>query len=93
VDEVQVDLHVLHALILHGICGEVDRADIVAVDKGRTLEGTIELLDKMAQPRELNHVVAHSAVLGLSARARDDRLALGGLGDEVGAQEHSVTES
>jgi hypothetical protein len=29
VDEVQVDLHVLHALMLHGIGGEVDRADIV----------------------------------------------------------------
>jgi hypothetical protein len=32
VDEVQVNLHMLHALMLHGICGEVDHADVVAVD-------------------------------------------------------------
>jgi hypothetical protein len=37
-DEVQVDLHVLHALMLHGIGGGVDRADVVTVDKGGTLE-------------------------------------------------------
>jgi hypothetical protein len=34
VDEVQVDLHVLRALMLHGIGGEVDCADVVAADEG-----------------------------------------------------------
>jgi hypothetical protein len=32
-------------------------------------------------------------VLGLSARVRNDRLALGSPADEVGAQEHGVTGS
>jgi hypothetical protein len=32
-------------------------------------------------------------VLGLRARAGDDRLLLGGPGDEVGAQEQGITES
>jgi hypothetical protein len=31
-DEVEVYLHALRALVLHGIGGEVDRADVVAVD-------------------------------------------------------------
>jgi hypothetical protein len=31
-DEVQVDLHMLRALMLHGISGEVDGADVVIVD-------------------------------------------------------------
>jgi hypothetical protein len=31
-DEVKIDFHVLRALMLHGIGGEVARADIVAVD-------------------------------------------------------------
>jgi hypothetical protein len=90
---VQVDLHVLRALTLHEIGGEVDRADVVAVDEGSTLEGAVELLKKLAQPGGLSHAVGQSAVLGLSAGARDDRLALGGLGDGVGAQEHGINGS
>jgi hypothetical protein len=35
VDEVQVDLHMLRALMLHRIGGEVDGADVVAVDECR----------------------------------------------------------
>jgi nucleoside-triphosphatase THEP1 len=39
VDKVQVDLHVLRALMLHGIGGEVDRADVIEVDESGALEG------------------------------------------------------
>jgi nucleoside-triphosphatase THEP1 len=46
---VKIDLHVLHALMLHKI-GEVDRADIVVVDEGGALEGAVELLEKLAEP-------------------------------------------
>jgi hypothetical protein len=83
-DEVQVD-HVLRALMLNVICGEVDDADVVAVDDGRALEGAVELLEKLAQLGHLGHAVGQIAVLGLNAGARDDRLTLGGPGDEVGA--------
>jgi hypothetical protein len=89
---VQVDLHVFRALMLHEIGGEVDRADVVAVDEGCTLEGAVELLEKMAQPGGVGHAVGHNVVLDLSAGARDNRLALGGPGDETDAQEHGVTE-
>jgi nucleoside-triphosphatase THEP1 len=47
-DKVQVDLHVLRALVLHGIGGEVDRADVVAVDEAGALEGAVELVEKLA---------------------------------------------
>jgi hypothetical protein len=85
-DEVQINLHVLHVLMLHGIGGEVDRADIVAVDKGGALKEVVDLLEKLTQPGGLCHVVGHSAVLSLRARAGDDGMPLGGPGDEVGAQ-------
>jgi hypothetical protein len=90
-DEVQVDLHMLRALMLHGVGGEVDHADVVAVDKGGALEGTVELVEELAQSGGLCHAVGHDTVLGLSTGARDDGLTLGGPRDEVGAQEHGVT--
>jgi hypothetical protein len=71
--------------MLHEI-GEVDRADIVAVDEGDALKGAVDLLEKLTQLGGLGHVVGHSVVLGLRARAGDDGLPLGGPGDEVGAQ-------
>jgi hypothetical protein len=88
---VQVDLHMFRALMLHRVGGEVDHADIVAVDEGGALEETMELVEELAQPGGLCHAVGHGTVLGLSAGARDDGLTLGGPRDEVGAQEHGVT--
>jgi hypothetical protein len=36
---------VLRALMLHGIGGEVDRANVVAVDEGGALKGVVEFLE------------------------------------------------
>jgi hypothetical protein len=55
---VQVDLHVLRALMLHRIGGEVDRTDVVAVDKAGALEGVVELVEKLTQPGGLYHAVS-----------------------------------
>jgi hypothetical protein len=38
-DEVEVDLHVLRALTLHEIGGEVDYADVFAIYKGSVARG------------------------------------------------------
>jgi hypothetical protein len=76
---------VLRALMVYEICGEVDRANVVAVVEGGALEGTMELLEKLAQPGSLGHAIGNIAILGHSAGARDDELSLVGLGDEVGA--------
>jgi hypothetical protein len=84
---------VLRALKLHEIGGELDRADVVAIDEGGALKEAVELLEKLAQRGGLFHAVGHNAVLDLCGGAGDDRLLLDGLRDEVGAQEHDVTGS
>jgi hypothetical protein len=65
-DEVKVDLHVLRTLVLLGIGGEVDCADVVAVDEGGTRERVVKLLEQLKEPGRLGHAVGHSAVLSLS---------------------------
>ena len=62
--------------MLHGISEEVDRADVVAVDKGGAFEGAVELLKKLAKLGGLGHAVSQNTVLVLSAGAGDDRLPL-----------------
>jgi len=49
-NEVEVDLHVLGALMLNGVGGEVDGADIAVVDEGGSLQGVVQLLEKLLQP-------------------------------------------
>jgi hypothetical protein len=83
----------LRALMLHGVGGEVDGADVVAVDEGGALEGAVELVEEFAHPGGLRHAVGHSAVLSLCAGAGDDGLPLGDRGDEVGTQKYSIAES
>ena len=92
-NEVEIDLDMLRVLMLDGAGGEVDRADVVAVDEGTPDEGAVQLLEELAEPAGLSHAVGHSAVLGLGTRAGDDRLPLGRPGDEVVTKEHSVSES
>jgi hypothetical protein len=43
-NEVKVDLHVLGALMLHGVGGEVDGAHIVTIDKASRGERLMQLL-------------------------------------------------
>jgi hypothetical protein len=81
---VKIDLYVIRVLMLHEIGGEVDRADVVAVDEGGALEGGVELLETLTEPRGFGHAVGHNAILGLIAEARDDGMPLRGPGDEVG---------
>jgi hypothetical protein len=79
--------------MLHGIGGEVDGVDVVAVDEGGALKGAVELVEELAHPRGLRYVVCHNAVLDLYAGAGDDGLPLGDLGDEVGTQKHGIARS
>jgi hypothetical protein len=43
-DEVQVNLHMLRALMLHRVSGEVHRADVVTVDEGCALKRAVEFV-------------------------------------------------
>jgi hypothetical protein len=42
--KVEVDLDMLHVLVLNGVGGEVDGADIVTVDEGAVCQRSMELL-------------------------------------------------
>jgi hypothetical protein len=80
----------LRALMLHGVGGEVDGADVVAVNEGGTLEGAAELMEELAHPGCLDHTVSHNAVFSLGAGAGDDGLTFGCPRDEVGAQKYDI---
>jgi hypothetical protein len=42
--KVEVDLDMLHALVMNGVGGEVDDADVVAVDEGALRQRSMKLL-------------------------------------------------
>jgi hypothetical protein len=42
--KVEVDFDMLRALVLNGVGGEVDSADVVAVDEGALCQQSVELL-------------------------------------------------
>jgi hypothetical protein len=42
--KVEVDLGMLHALVLDGVAGQVDSADVVTIDEGALHQRSVELL-------------------------------------------------
>jgi hypothetical protein len=74
---VKVNLHMLGPLVLHGVGGEVDGTDVVAVDKGAPEKGVMELGQELAEPRGLSHAIGHGAVLCLGIGAGGHLLTLG----------------
>ena len=82
-NEVEIDLDVFGTLMLDGVGGHVDGADVVAEDDRRRRRWSMKLLEKLPKPTRLSHGVSHGAVLGFSARARDRVLSLGGPRDEI----------
>jgi hypothetical protein len=89
-DEVNVDLDVLRATMVDRISGHIDSANIITVHDGRTSNGRVELLEKLTKPTALDHGMGNHAVLSLSTRAGDGRLALGGPRDQVVTEENAV---
>ena len=76
-DKVKVNLHVLGTLMLDGVGGEVDGADVVAVDKGGGLHGLVEFLKELLQPGDFSNPIRNCPILGLGTGPRDSGLALG----------------
>jgi hypothetical protein len=75
-DEVKVDLHMLGPLVLHGVGGEVDRTDVVAVDDRGPAKGAMELGQELPELGSLSHAVGNGAVLRLGTGAGGHLLAL-----------------
>jgi hypothetical protein len=50
----------------------------------------MEVLEELPEPTSFNHAICHNVILSLGARSGDDVLTLGGPGDKVIVEEHSV---
>ena len=85
-NEVKIDLDVLGTLMLNGVRGHVDGADIVAKNDCGGRERSVKLLEELAKPT----CFSDNSILRLSARAGDGVLTLGGPRDQVVAKEHTV---
>jgi hypothetical protein len=89
-NEVEVDLDMLCTLVLNGVVGEVDIADVIIVDESALWQQSMELLEELPEPTSFIHVVGHGAILSLNAWSGDNVLALGGSGDEVVTEENNI---
>jgi hypothetical protein len=49
-DKIEINLHMLGALMLNGVGGEVHGTDVVVVDKGAPRRWTLELMEQLLQP-------------------------------------------
>jgi hypothetical protein len=92
-DEVKINLHMLGALVLNEVVGEVHGTYVVAVDERTPWWRCLEFQQQLAQLGGLDHTVGDSAVLGLRTGAEDDGLPLGGSGYQVVSQKHRVAWS
>jgi hypothetical protein len=89
-DKVKVDLDMLCTLVLNNIGGEVDNTDVITVDKSALEQKSMEILEELSEATSFSHVIGYDVILSLNAQSGDDVLALGGPGDEVVTDEHSV---
>lgn len=92
-NEVKVDLDVFGALVLNWIRGHIDRAHVVTENNGGTGKRPVKLLEKLAEPTSFSDGVGDDTILGLSARARDGVLSLGGPRDQIVTEEDTVARS
>lgn len=66
-NEVEINLVILHALVMNEVDGEVDRV----VDNGTPGERVVELLQELEELGRLGHTIRHHTIFGLDARAGD----------------------
>jgi hypothetical protein len=76
-DKMKINLHMLGALILNGVGGEVHDTDIATVDKGAPRRQSLKLVEQLTQLGGLSHAVGNGTIFGLNAGAGDDGLPLG----------------
>jgi hypothetical protein len=66
-NEVKVDLDMLCALVLNGVVGEVDGADVITVDDCALQQWSMELLVELLEPTDFSHAISNDAILSLNA--------------------------
>jgi hypothetical protein len=83
-NKVENNLHMLGALMLNGVGGEVDGADVVAVDQRAQRQQILELMEQLSQPSGFSHTIGDGTVLDLRAGTGDDSLPFGRPGHQIG---------
>jgi hypothetical protein len=91
-DEMEINLHMLRALMLNGVGGELHGADVVTVDESATRWRSLELMQELLQPDGLSHTISDGTVLSFGAGAGHDSLPLHRPGCPRGTR-HSPTWS
>jgi hypothetical protein len=89
-DKMKINLHMLGALILNRVGGEIHSADVVTVDKGALRQQGLELVEQLSQPSGLSHAINNGMILIISAGAGDDGLPPGRPGNQIVPQEHYI---
>jgi len=89
-DEVEMNLDMLGSLMLNRVGGYVDGADVVTIHQRSSVRRGVELMQQLVQPCGLSDTISHGAILSLGAGSRDSVLTLGGPGDEVVTEKHSI---
>jgi hypothetical protein len=89
-DKMQINLHILGALMLNRVGGKVHDADVVVADKGAPTRWTLELMKQLAQPGGLSDIIGDNAVLSLHTGLGDDRLSFGRSRHQIVLQEHRI---
>lgn len=89
-NKVEINLYMFGALMLNGVRGHVDGADIVIVDESSVAQRGAKLENKLAQPDHLSNCIGDSSVFGLGTGAGDCILPLGGPRDQIITQENCV---
>jgi hypothetical protein len=88
--KINIHIHMLHALMLNGVGGEVHITDVVTVDESAARWRSLELMQELAQPGGLSHTICDGTVLGFDVGAGDDSLLLDRQGDQVVPEEHGI---
>jgi hypothetical protein len=79
-DKMEINLHILHALMLNGVGGEVHSADVVAVDKSAPRGRALELMEQLPQPSGLT--ATPLAMTWYSASAMEREMTVYHLADQ-----------
>jgi hypothetical protein len=89
-NKMKINLHMLGALMLNEVGGEVHDANVIAVDKGAPRQRGLKLVEQLSQSSSHSHAVGNGMILGISAGVGDDSLPLGRPGNQIVPQEHRI---
>jgi len=81
--KVQINFHVLGALMLNRVGGEVYSTNVVAVNHRSLRQRAMKFSKKLAEPTCFGHSISNAAIFSFSARTRDCLLPFGRPGHQI----------